>query len=907
MLRLLVLLVFLLGGARGVFAQNVTLTAATSTLSSAGGTVTVTVQLTYTGSVSAMGLQVGSLPTGWTYGSTSGPQAPQIAPESGDRSSLGFSYISVPASPVTFSFTLNYPAGLTGEQRISAIEASFFSPSGTIQRASASPVVFAAATVNDGGAVTPTIVTPPANAVVAVGGATSFSVTATGSVPLAYQWRKDGVALAGATSSRLDLVSVMTSSAGNYSVVVSNAAGSAESLAATLTVNPATGSAPQITTQPIAQSVAEGGTATFSVVASGAGPLLYQWRKDEAPLAGATGATLTLTGVTAASAGNYSVAVSNASGSVVSNRAPLTVTPAPAAPQITTQPIAQSVNVGASVSFSVLATGAAPLAYQWRKDGAALTNATAATLAITNVQAGNAGEYSVIVSNPSGVVTSSPARLLVSSGETLAAAFRGGFFGTFDGGRGSFALFVRGDGSGVFLGYIRDGSLAVINRDVVIDSAGRFRASGAVTTTANAQPGEPARTAASVAYAIDGTIDAQRAVRGSVSGLSLGLSAPAAPLSGSTAALAGFYVAGAPGSAAAAFTIVGGGGDVFVVTTDGATADAGRGTINAAGALVVTTEKAAAIAGTVQPAGTLAASVARAGATSLSFLGANNDVRLAAEKLVNLSTRSAAGAGDASLIAGFVITGDQPIQVLVRAVGPTLAGFGVTGALARPRLELFRGNGAASVSVGSNDTWGTAANASTIASTAERVGAFALPATSADAAMLVTLERGAYTAVVTGQGSATGVGLVEMYDAATGSPLPTRKLVNLSARARAGAGDESLIAGFVIDGTLPKRVLVRGIGPTLAAFGVSEALTRTELAVVSRADNAVVAQNSGWSTSPDARAIAIASEQVGAFALGAATHDSAVLVYLAPGAYTARVGGVAGATGIALVEVYEVP
>jgi hypothetical protein len=791
-----------------LFAQTATVTATPTLLASSGGSVTVSVELSFDSSVSAIGLEFRSLPAAWSYGTAGGANPPQLTPRTGDTTVLDFVYLNVPASPARFTFTLNYPAGLTGSPSLSGIVAIFRNPAN--QQVNVPAITFTTMSAGGGGPITsPVVVSPPMSLAATAGAAANLSVTAHGTAPLSYQWLRDGTAVAGATSSVLSFASVSLSDAGSYTVRITNVAGTVTSSAGVLSVAPA-----------------------------------------------------------------------------------VVVT----APQITAPPQSATAAPGGSASFSVTVTGSQPLTYQWRKDGAALVGATASTLTLHNLQLANAGAYSVSVTNAAGSVTSIPAQLVVSSTATPNTV--GAFFGTFDGGRGSFALHLRADGSGTFLGYVRDGSLALVNRAVTVDATGRFRAAGALITAAASTPGEPARAAASTAYTLEGTIGSNRVASGTLTGLNLTLTGTASAASGSTAALAGFYQAGAVGRASTLYSIVGPAGDVFLLT-DGASADAGRGSIDPAGALSVTTDKSARVIGSVQGSGMLTATASVTGSAALTFHGANRDTRPDTEKLVNLSTRSPAGGGDRTLIAGFFLAGQEPVSMLIRAIGPTLTNFGVTGALARPRLQVFRGNAA----IGSNDRWGTAANAAAIASTATRVGAFELPAASADAALLITLDPGAYTAVVSGEGDATGVGLVEMYDAGvTGSP---RKLVNLSARAQAGAGDDSLIAGFVIDGTVPKRVLVRGIGPALTAFGIAGALARLDLAVLS--GNTVLAQNTGWSSSADARAIEQAAVQVGAFPLTVGAPDSAILVHLSPGPYTARISGTAGATGVALVEVYEVP
>jgi hypothetical protein len=486
-----------------------------------------------------------------------------------------------------------------------------------------------------------------------------------------------------------------------------------------------------------------------------------------------------------------------------------------------------------------------------------------------------------------------------------APTVNGAYFGTIGGNAGTFALWVRADGTGVFLGFARAARAALVSREVVIDSDRHFRvsitASGGATVTASTPP----VAAADVEYVIDGTIAINGTVSGTVSGgLSGVLAAPAGASTGATASLAGVYQAGASGSSASSLTLIGPAGDAYVLTTSGATADAGKGTINASGEISVTTDNNARVSGTVSAQdSTIAMTLAPATGAAISFGGANNDARTSDEKLANISTRSQTGTTTNTLIAGFVITGDRAKPVLVRAIGPTLGTFGVSGSLPAPRLEIFKSGSATAVATG-ND-WGSASNATAIAAAATRVGAFALGTTSRDAALLLSLEPGAYSAVVTSQTTASGIALVEVYDATEGGIPRNQRIINIATRATAGAGENALIAGFVINGTVPKRVLVRGIGPTLGQFGVTGALTRPLLTINSGATE--LATNSGWSTSADAATIATESVRVGAFALGATSQDAAIVIYLQPGAYTASVTGVGGATGVALIEVYELP
>ncbi len=267
-------------------------------------------------------------------------------------------------------------------------------------------------------------------------------------------------------------------------------------------------------------------------------------------------------------------------------------------------------------------------------------------------------------------------------------------------------------------------------------------------------------------------------------------------------------------------------------------------------------------------------------------------------RLINLSVRTNAGTGDQTLIAGFVVSGSGNKQVLVRAIGPTLQSvFGVDGVLTDPQLALYRGN----AQLAGNAGWG---GNPALATAFTQVGAFALGAASRDAALLSPLAAGGYSAQVASSSGRTGVALVEAYDADPASS--NSRFINLSARTVAGTGDQTLIAGFVISGNVPRTLLIRGIGPALALFGVEGTLANPRLELRTRINNqdTLVAANAGWAGNP---ALSSASAQVGAFALPAGSADAALLITLTPGSYTAQVTGAGGATGVALVEIYEVP
>jgi len=264
----------------------------------------------------------------------------------------------------------------------------------------------------------PTIMTQPSATSVTAGTATSFTVVASGTSPFTYVWKKDGTTITGATSATYTIGSVATGDAGSYTVVVTNSAGSVSSSAATLTVTAAI-IAPTITTQPSATSVTAGTAARFTVAASGTAPLTYVWRKDGTAITGPTpSGTHLIAFVAPGDAGSYTVVVTNSAGSATSNAATLTVTTAVTAPTITTQPSATSAPAETAASFTVVASGTSPLTYTWKKDGTGITGATSATYTIASVATGDAGSYTVVVTNSAGSATSNAATLTVTAAHT---------------------------------------------------------------------------------------------------------------------------------------------------------------------------------------------------------------------------------------------------------------------------------------------------------------------------------------------------------------------------------------------------------------------------------------------------------------------------------------------------------
>ena len=268
-------------------------------------------------------------------------------------------------------------------------------------------------------------------------------------------------------------------------------------------------------------------------------------------------------------------------------------------------------------------------------------------------------------------------------------------------------------------------------------------------------------------------------------------------------------------------------------------------------------------------------------------------------RLVNLSILTALADASDSFMFGLVVGGTgtggtKPL--LVRAAGPSLTALGVSGVLEDPRLELFTG----STKVGENDNWGGLESARAVMA---QVGAFPFSApTSRDAAIsLPSLASGAHSVKISGTGA--GLVIAELYDATPQGSFTatTPRLVNVSVLKHLGAG---VTAGFVIGGSTPRTLLVRAIGPTLGAapFNVPEVVLDPQLALF--AGQSQIGANDNWG---GGSALSTAFGLVGAFGLPTTSRDAALLVTLQPGSYTVQVSGVGGTTGLALVEVYEVP
>jgi hypothetical protein len=251
---------------------------------------------------------------------------------------------------------------------------------------------------------------------------------------------------------------------------------------------------------------------------------------------------------------------------------------------------------------------------------------------------------------------------------------------------------------------------------------------------------------------------------------------------------------------------------------------------------------------------------------------------------LNIATRLQIQGGDNVLIGGFIIKGPagSSKKVLIRGIGPSLANFGVPGAIANPLLELHTPDG----STVTNDNWQEAPNANDIPS------GFA-PGNNLESAIYTTLAPGNYTAILKGAHGETGVGLVEVYDF---DPASTATLANIATRGFVNTGDAVMIGGFIVGGTEPTHILVCAIGPSLTAFGVQGALPSTTLELHDANGNVIT--NEGWRSTQE--------KEIQATGIAPSNDDeAAILATLVPGNYTAVVRGKDNTTGIGLVEAYN--
>ena len=692
----------------------------------------------------------------------------------------------------------------------------------------------------------PVITAQPTGLTTTVGQSATFIVAASGAAPLTYQWLKSGTAVPGATATVHHLPSVTLADAGAYSVVVSNAGGSVTSAAATLIVREAV--APVVVVQPVAsQTVSRGATVTFSATVTGTEPLRYQWQHYSTSLPGATSPTLTLQNVQPEHAGVYTLRVANLAGTTAAVARLFVRT----APVISQEPADHTANVGADVSWSVAATGTPEPALQWQKNGAAIAGATGPNFTVRAVQPGDAGTYRVVVTNSEGTVTSRGAILTVRVPPQITAQplAQTAVAGTSAG----FAVTATGLPAPTYQWRKDDAAIPGATSPTL--SLGSIREADAGTYSVVVTNAAGTITSAGASLTVHTLPAIARQPVGQVvnagTALTLSVAANGNPTPTYQWRRNGIEIPGATGT------------QLSLPSTQ--PADAGHYTVTARNAAGTTTSVSATVA--------------------VNF-----------SRLLNLSTRGYVDAGGA-LTTGFVVRGSAGKRLLIRAVGPSLQVFGVEDALESPTLAVIA-SGAITPSLTSAGWNGTADLRDAFAS----VGAFPLAPDSPDAAATALLPASGYSVRIDSMArDASGVVLAELYDAA--EPSTASRLINASTLGYTGPAERSLTPGFVIGGNVPKRLLVRVVGPSLAQFGVPEALADPALRILPQGRADAVAANDNWGGAADLKA---AFARVGAFALPDASFDAAAVADLPPGAYSIVIAGADGATGYVLVELYDV-
>jgi hypothetical protein len=268
----------------------------------------------------------------------------------------------------------------------------------------------------------------------------------------------------------------------------------------------------------------------------------------------------------------------------------------------------------------------------------------------------------------------------------------------------------------------------------------------------------------------------------------------------------------------------------------------------------------------------------------------NSNFPVVGPRVQNLSTRGTVMSGDNVLITGFVVSGPAPKTVVVRALGPSLSSFGLSGVLADPVLTVYNSSGEI---IASNDNWQTDGH------TLIEENGLAPSDPSESAALLTNLAPDAYTVVVTGNNSTEGISLAEVYEIPR--PGGNSNLTNVSGRSFVGTGDNVLVSGFIVGDVGSATVVVRALGRSLASFGVSNPLSDPVLTIYD-SQGSVIASNDSWQRDPN-NVVFLPKNGLAP----PNPSDSAVVLHLPPGAYTAIVRGANGATGNALVEVYQLP
>jgi hypothetical protein len=731
---------------------------------------------------------------------------------------------------------------------------------------------------------------------------TGYTVTASpvsGGTPIAVTGTTSPITVTGLTNGT------------DYSITVTAAnklgTGSAGSSAAVIIPGATPATIPGATTDVVVTKTSNGVLVSFTPPADNGGSSVTGYTVIASPVNGGTtiqtagkSSPIAVTGLTVGMSYSVSVLATNANGTA-------TATSGSSSAQISyIGTLAQSISINPLVDrpsdsdpFSLQATASSGLPVSLAiTSGPAFLSGDRVTLT------GGVGVVSIRASQAGNGIYAAAGDVTTSF--RIFAAPVNVFFGTVSGSTSNAKV---GDVAAVLTPKTGKGSMLIVAPSVgfntsltfVVDGSGSFNSVFTSTTQYSAFGafGVPPRAAAPVQYTVSGRLINGR-IQGVISPSGITFDSNVLSTDGPSASAAGFYEATALGAGSGkAYAVVGTGNQVLSLAATPEVTIGALTQLKSDFSVDFSGQLDAARVGVnlqVDPASSgLAGGIDIAGKSSTRVAGTLSTT-IANDRVINLSSRGIAGSGH-TFISGFVISGLYPKRVLLRAAGPALTAFGLPRALANPKLRVYDSDGRVILE---NDDWAVAESAAATT----QVGAFSLIEGSKDAAILATLNPGAYTIHVISS-DPEGVALAEVYDASLNPNGDSQKLSNISTRGEVTAGDGTLIGGFVVTGNSPAQVLVRGVGPSLSMFGLAGVLSDPRLRIYR--GNDLIAENDDWGSNGDqATSVKQAANEVGAFSLMNGSKDAALVLTVAPGVYTVQVTAAVGSSGgTALVEVYQ--
>lgn len=705
----------------------------------------------------------------------------------------------------------------------------------------------------------------------------SVSVTSSnaGLIPL------ENITVSGSGTDRSLLVTPALNAMGSSTITVIVSDGSGEAMR---TFELSVLSAPIILSQPANTETIVGDITSLDIEVEAYPAAVFQWFFNGLLIEGANAARLLITEATKSDEGLYQVMVANSQGNVSSEAVQLTVE---SLIQVVQAPIDVTI-IGEGVAILSVSAEGPGLAYQWYRGesgdkSSPIEGATSSSYQ-TDILSADA-KYWVEIK------TGGLAQGLESfSSDTTTVFFQPiprYFFGSFGpGDQGSFGLLVREDNTAVLLAEIGVLGQLLESSDLTVTPEGGFSYAEAGVVI------------------LSGTIDGDT-VSGSVAGTEIVFQGTKSDPLGMTADFAGFYYAVMPNTSDGQVLVIAGpDGASFVSAGLGSEGAAGEAAIDISGTLIADLNETYSLAMALDSSsGTLNGAVLVA-AASYSVDGQREDVPTN-NILLNTSIRGQVKSGSSTMIAGFVVGGTGTKKVLIRGIGPSLSSRGIANVVSDPKITLY--SHGKSEPVGQNDDWANASNASEVAISAQLVGASPFASNSRDAAMLVELPSGLYTAHITNGDGTAGTALVEIFDVSEAEGVESNTaLVNISMRGEVATGDNVIIAGFVVTGDSPKRLLVRAMGPELQRFDVGGTLADPRLTIYKATNEGAIEVGGNEDWHEDAAVVTSAAAQSGAFSFDEGSKSAAQVIWLDPGLYTAVAASGDGSSGVALVEVYEV-